>query len=103
MGEVSISRRVMIANPQGLHARPADLFVRKANQFISRIEVIKDGERVDGKSILGILTLAAEHGSELSIEAVGPDAQMALDALVELVERGFPDNLPKEDDAPKTG
>ena len=83
------SGRVCIRNPQGLHARPADLFARTASKFDSTIEVIKGGERVDGKSILSILTLVAEQGTELSIEAKGPDAQAALRELVALVEAGF--------------
>jgi phosphocarrier protein len=65
------------------------MFARTASRFSSSIEVVKGGERVDGKSILSILTLVAEQGTELSIEANGPDAQDALRALVELVERGF--------------
>lgn len=89
MSEQVASRCVRIVNPQGLHARPADLFVRTANQFTSRIEVSKDGRRVDGKSILSILTLVAEQGCELALEAQGPDAQEALAALAELVEQGF--------------
>lgn len=80
---------VTVRNPQGLHARPADLFVRRASQFESRIDLIKDGERVDGKSILGVLTLVAEQGTELKIEARGPDADRAVAALVELFEKDF--------------
>jgi len=81
--------RVCITNPQGLHLRPADMFARTASQFESTIEVIKDGQRVDGKSILSIVTLVAEQGTELAIEAKGPDAQRALRVLVALVENGF--------------
>ena len=83
------SCRVTVLNPQGLHARPADLFVKKASQFKSRIDIIKDNERVDGKSILGVLTLVAVQGTELKIEANGPDADVALAALAELFERQF--------------
>jgi phosphocarrier protein len=84
-----LAQRVVIANRQGLHARPADTFVRTATKFDSKIEIVKDGQRVDGKSILGVLTLVAEHGTELSIEATGPDAQEALKALVKLIEDKF--------------
>ena len=80
---------VCIKNPQGLHARPADLFAKTASRFDSTVEVIKAGERVDGKSILSILTLVAEQGTELSIEAKGTDAQEAIRTLVALVEAGF--------------
>ena len=89
MSETVATSRVRITNPQGLHARPADLFVKMANRFESVIEVAKDGERVDGKSILAILTLVALQGTELFIEARGRDADEALRALVELVEQGF--------------
>jgi phosphotransferase system HPr (HPr) family protein len=82
-------RTVTIVNPQGLHARPADLFARRANQFDATIQVIKGNECVDGKSILSILTLAAGEGSQLEIIASGQDADAALMALCELVEQGF--------------
>jgi phosphocarrier protein len=68
------------------------MFVKLAGQYQSRIEVIKDSERVDGKSILNILTLAAVEGTTLQIEATGSDAEAALDALVDLVARNFPEN-----------
>ena len=92
MAEDSASRTVVVTNPQGLHARPADMFVKTASQYQSVIEVIKDGERVDGKSILAILTLAAVEGSNLEIVARGPDAQAALEALANLVKRDFDEN-----------
>lgn len=85
-------RVVTVANPQGLHARPADMFVKLAAQFESTIEVVKDNERVDGKSILAILTLAAVQGTQLHIEATGPDAEQALCALAKLVEQQFAEN-----------
>ena len=85
----SVRKTVTVVNPQGLHARPADLFVKTANQFSATIEVTKGNETVDGKSILSILTLAAEQGTELEINATGSDAQRALAALSELVENGF--------------
>lgn len=89
MSESVATGQVTIQNPEGMHARPANLFVRIASRFQASVEVVKDGERVDGKSILAILTLAAEQGSELSIEARGPDAEAATRALCELVGRGF--------------
>jgi phosphotransferase system HPr (HPr) family protein len=92
MSETKLARAVVVTNPQGLHARPADLFVKLATRFASRIEVVKDRERVDGKSILAILTLAAAEGAKLSIEAEGPDAAEALEALVALVEHDFAEN-----------
>src|SRR5580765_6480481 len=89
MADDTLSCTVVVTNPQGLHARPAELFVKMASQYQSTIEVIKDGERVDGKSILNVLTLAAVEGTQLEIAATGPDAQAALDALAGLVLRNF--------------
>ena len=83
------SRTVVVTNPQGLHARPADLFVKLATRFASKVELVKGHERVDGKSILAILTLAAVAGTPLSIEVDGPDAEQALDALAKLIEHNF--------------
>jgi phosphocarrier protein HPr len=87
--ETKATRTVKITNPQGLHVRPADLFVKRAVMFESKIDVIKGNERVDGKSILAILMLAADAGTELRLEATGPDAQAALDSLAELVSQNF--------------
>ena len=92
MTQQTARRDVTIVNPQGLHARPADLFVKLANQFESEVGLIKNGERVDGKSILAVLTLAAEKGTELTIEATGHDAAVAINALTELVDSGFADS-----------
>jgi phosphocarrier protein HPr len=89
MAERRTHRLVTVRNPQGLHARPADMFVRLALQFASHIEIVKDGERFDGKSILSLMTLAAEQGTELVLRADGPDAEEALVALAELFGRGF--------------
>lgn len=92
MNSPKASATVVVTNPQGIHARPADMFVKLAIQFQSTIDVFKDGNRVDGKSILDMLTLAAVAGSELRIEATGPDAQQALDALTELIRQDFGEN-----------
>ena len=83
-------RTVTIVNPQGLHARPAYMFAELAGQFDATIELEKDGERIDGKSILSILTLAAGHGEKIILKASGPDAEKALTALGDLVDAGFP-------------
>jgi phosphocarrier protein HPr len=82
-------RDVRITNRLGLHARAAARFVHTANRFRSRISAVRDGRRMDGKSILGILLLAASQGSTLVLEAEGEDEVEALDALVRLVESGF--------------
>ncbi len=70
--------------------RPAYLFAETAAKFSSRIEVVKDDIRIDGKSVLSILTLGAGEGTEVAVEAEGPDATDALSALVRLVASGFP-------------
>ncbi len=87
MSETKLSRRVVVQHPQGLHMRPGELFVRLASSFDSTIEVINGARRVDGKSMLEILGLGADQGTELEIEANGPDAEAALDALAEFVEK----------------
>ena len=90
MNENNISRIVEITNPEGMHARPADLFAKCAGRFDSTITVVKpDGERIDGKSILSLLTLAAVQGTQLTIEAAGDDAAKAVETLGELVDSGF--------------
>ena len=80
---------VQVGNRLGLHARAAAKFVHVANGFRSKIMVSKDSTRVDGKSILGLLTLAAARGSRLRLSAEGDDAAEALRALVELVRGKF--------------
>ncbi|VVM06344.1 HPr-like protein Crh [Methylacidimicrobium cyclopophantes] len=80
---------VVIRNKLGLHARPAAMFVKVANRFSSNIQVEKEGEVVNGKSIMGIMILAANQGSRLKVSAKGPDAAAAVDALRDLVERNF--------------
>jgi phosphocarrier protein HPr len=73
-----IKKKVVVQNSQGLHARPAAVFVQIANKFDSRITVIRDNEKVNGKSIMGILMLGAEKGSVIELEAEGADAELAL-------------------------
>ena len=77
----AIEKEIAIQSKQGLHARPAALFVQIANKFDSDIFVIKDGEEVNGKSIMGILMLAAEKDTKVCLKAIGPDAK---EAVIEL-------------------
>jgi phosphocarrier protein len=84
-----IERQATIVNPEGLHARPAARIVRLASTFASEVELAKDGLEVNGKSIMGVMMLAAECGSSIIIRANGPDAEAAVQALVELVASGF--------------
>ncbi len=78
-----------IVNELGMHARPAAAFVKVASAFACEIVVVKDDMPVNGKSILGVMTLAAEHGSSLTIRADGDDAEAAVAALGTLIGRGF--------------
>ncbi len=80
-----IKKKLVVRNKQGLHARPAALFVQIANIFDARITIKRDTERVNGKSIMGILMLGAEKGSEITIEAEGDDAALAVLELEKII------------------
>jgi phosphocarrier protein HPr len=84
-----LERKVRIRNRQGLHARPAAELVKTANRFNSDVWVRKDQLEVSGKSIMGVMMLAAEFGSELVLRAHGADAEAALDALAQLIDGRF--------------
>lgn len=84
-----------IVNERGLHARAASSFVNVASRFACAITVRKDGRSVDGKSILGIVSLLGVRGSQIVVTTVGDDAQEALDALKQLVAFGFEEELPR--------
>jgi phosphocarrier protein len=84
-----VEREVEVVNRAGMHARPAAEFVKLAGRFNADITVMKDGLAVNGKSIMGVLMLAAEMGSRLRLSAKGADAEDAVDALAGLVGRGF--------------
>jgi phosphocarrier protein len=78
-----------ILNKLGIHARPAAQFVKTANRFQADIFVEKDGEEVDGKSIMGLMMLAAGHGSIITVTSEGEDADAAIAAIEELIARKF--------------
>ena len=80
---------LLIQNQLGLHARPAALFVQMANRFKSEIEVQKGRTKINGKSIMGIMTLAAGRGSQITIRAKGEDAAKAIAALTKLIRGNF--------------
>ena len=84
-----LERTIQIQNRYGLHARPAAEFVKLASRFRSELWVKKDDLEVNGKSIMGVMMLAAEYGSEITIRAVGDDAPEALSELCGLVDRKF--------------
>jgi len=83
-----IKRTLTVKNRSGLHARPAALFVQIANKYDAQISVKKAGQTVNGKSIMGIMMLAASRGSKICITAIGGDAQEAVEELEKLVTSG---------------
>ena len=83
------SKTVVVSNQLGLHARAAARFVHLATRFTAQIRVARDAKVMDGKSIMGILLLAAARGTTLTISADGPDERDAVEALVQLVQSGF--------------
>ncbi|MFQ5681342.1 MAG: HPr family phosphocarrier protein [Candidatus Omnitrophota bacterium] len=80
-----ITKKLIVRSEQGLHARPAALFVQAAGRFDCKITVSKDGQSVNGKSIMGILMLGAAKGTEISIQALGDDAACAIEELEKIV------------------
>jgi phosphocarrier protein len=84
-----VSKDVVVQNQLGLHARPASMFVKTATKFASEITVEKEGESVNGKSIMGLMMLAAAHGTTLTVTAEGSDAAEALNDLEQLINRNF--------------
>ena len=82
-------RSIQIVNKNGLHARPAAEIVKTAAKFQSDITMVRDDLEVNGKSIMGVMMLAAEYGSTLVVRANGPDSQQAVDAIADLVARKF--------------
>lgn len=89
MKDTVLQKTFVIKNKLGLHARPAALFVQTSNKFKSHITVTKDGEEVNGKSIMGLMMLAAEAGSKIIVKVTGEDAKELLDKLEELIIRKF--------------
>jgi len=88
-GDSTLTRDFLVPNKLGIHARPAAMFVKTANRFTCDIFVEKDGEKVNGKSIMGLMMLAAGQGSKLRIRCDGPDADKAMEELEELIKAGF--------------
>ena len=86
---VKLSKQLAVINKLGIHARPAALFVKVASKFESHIEVEKDGEIINGKSIMGLMMLAAGQGSKLTVTAEGRDAEAALKAIEDLFLQKF--------------
>ena len=87
-----IVKKLEIKNKLGLHARAAALLVQTVNKFSAQVNVSKDGQTADGRSIMGVLTLAATQGSKIQIEANGEDADKVVKALEKLVDNRFNEN-----------
>lgn len=86
MNDSTVTKTATVNNPKGLHLRPAGVLSQLAGRFESKVEVSKDSLTVDASSVLDLLTLVAEQGSELTIVARGPDAQEVVDVMVEFIE-----------------
>ena len=84
-----LEKEIAIINRLGLHARPAAMFVRIASRYRAEVWVSKEGEEVNGKSIMGLMMLAAGQGSKLRLRCEGPDADKALEDLEELIKSNF--------------
>ncbi|GAB6098163.1 HPr family phosphocarrier protein [Halanaerocella petrolearia] len=81
--------KVMVNNETGIHARPASMIVQEANKFNADVDIIKDDKEVSAKSIMGIMSLGVNQSTEVTIKAEGEDEEVAVTALVELIEDGF--------------
>lgn len=80
---------ITLSNPEGLHARPAAIFVRVASKFSSNIEIEAHGKKVNGKSIIGIMSLGAFCGEKIIVTAKGTDQKQAINAIKEMFDKGF--------------
>jgi phosphocarrier protein len=89
VSELKLIKELEVINKLGIHARPAAMFVKIANQFEAEILIEKDGEKVNGKSIMGLMMLAAGPGTKLKVEANGGDAAQAILAIEALLKRKF--------------
>jgi phosphocarrier protein HPr len=87
--DLKVHRQMVVQNKLGIHARPAAMFVKTANRFACSVMVEKDGETVNGKSIMGLMMLAAGPGSKLSVECEGQDAAQAAQELEQLFRNKF--------------
>ncbi|MBI1903564.1 MAG: HPr family phosphocarrier protein [Planctomycetia bacterium] len=99
MSEIRAVREVVLSNSQGLHLRLAQLIAARAGGFQSKIVLIRNNDQVDGKSIINLLGLGAAKGSRIVVQAEGPDADEAIEALVNLLEREVPDLERQEQEA----
>jgi phosphotransferase system HPr (HPr) family protein len=95
MNGETLQRKVTITNPHGFHMRPATLFAQTAGRFQSTVTLLRDDKRINGKSPLELMFLAAECGTELTLEVSGPDAEEAIEPLVNILAAPSADDLPE--------
>jgi phosphocarrier protein len=100
MNDEKVCRNAVVNHSLGIHLRPANLIVGLAKKYKSKVEIVRENQRVDGKSILDLLTLAITQGCEVRIETSGPDAEEAATALAELIASDFEDNEPEPKQTP---
>ena len=93
MADEIVEKNCTVRNKMGLHSRPAALIVQTANKFPCEVTLVKDGQNVNGKSIMGVLMLAAAQGTVITVRAEGEDAQKCLDALSTLFDKGFNETI----------
>ena len=93
MADETIEKSCTVRNKMGLHARPAAMIVQTANKFPCEVTLEKDGQNVNGKSIMGVLMLAAAKGTTVIVRTDGEDAQKCADAIFELFEKGFNEDI----------
>ncbi|HUC98045.1 MAG TPA: HPr family phosphocarrier protein, partial [Candidatus Polarisedimenticolaceae bacterium] len=89
---VKVVKKMEIKNKLGVHARAAALMVQTVNRYSAQVTISKDGQTADGRSIMGVLMLAATQGSTIEVEAAGQDAEQALKAIEKLVDKRFNEN-----------
>jgi len=89
LSQIEITKVFTVKNKLGLHARAAAVFVRVSSKYVSEIKLVKDSYEVNGKSILGVLSLAATKGSEIEVTTRGEDAEAAINGIEELIDSGF--------------
>jgi phosphocarrier protein len=87
-----VVKKLEVINKLGLHARASALLVQTVNKFSAQVNLTKDGQTVDARSIMGVLTLAATQGSKIQVEAIGEDAERAVKAIEKLLEARFNEN-----------
>jgi len=93
MADDTVEKVCTVRNKMGLHARPAAQIVQAANKFPCEVSLVKDGQTVNGKSIMGVLMLAAAKGTTILVRADGEEAQACVDAIADLFDRGFNEQI----------